>query len=100
MTLYCDPNVKFGGIALGGIRISHLSHIDNILNMMLTATRGRKSQVVVKPLIIEEIDLVQIANECGYTADDVCGTFSPPLESLDDIQDKAACAEFLRNNKK
>ena len=25
MTLYCDPEVKFGGVKVGGIRISHLS---------------------------------------------------------------------------
>jgi len=27
MTLYCDPNVKWGGVKVGGIRISHLSHV-------------------------------------------------------------------------
>jgi len=56
MTLFCDPTVKFGGIALGGIRISHLSHINGPLNMMLTATRGRKTQVVVNPLVVEIVD--------------------------------------------
>jgi len=98
MTLYCDPTVKFGGIALGGIRISHLSHIDQTLNMMLTATRGRKSQVVVKPLSIEVIDLRKIAKECGYTEEDVCNTFDPPLESIDDVQDEKSCALFIMNN--
>src|SRR4051812_13383835 len=28
LTLYCDQNVQFGGIKVGGIRISHMSHID------------------------------------------------------------------------
>ena len=56
MTLFCDPTVKFGGIALGGIRISHLSDIPGPLNMMLTATRGRKTQVVVNPLVVESVD--------------------------------------------
>ena len=28
MTLFGDPNVKFGGVAVGGIRISHMSDID------------------------------------------------------------------------
>lgn len=54
MTLFCDPNVKFGGVALGGIRISHLSNIDGPMNMMLTASRGRKSQVVVHPIVIAD----------------------------------------------
>ena len=60
MTLYCDPNVKFGGVALGGIRISHLSHIDGPMNMMLTASRGRKSQVVVHPIKVNDYtDLIK-----------------------------------------
>lgn len=98
MTLYCDPTVKFGGIALGGIRISYLSHIDKILNMMLTATRGRKTQVVINPLVIQEIDLRQIAIECGYTEQQVCETFSPVLDSIDDVADKNQCAEWLKVN--
>ncbi len=54
MTLFCDPSVKFGGVALGGIRISHLSHISGPMNMMLTASRGRKAQVVIHPVVIED----------------------------------------------
>lgn len=50
LTLFCDPNVKFGGVALGGIRISHMSHINGTLSMMLTVTRGRKNQYQVHPL--------------------------------------------------
>lgn len=44
MTLYNRPDVKFGGEAVGGIRISHLSHIDRDISVALTATRGRKEQ--------------------------------------------------------
>lgn len=61
MTLFCDPSVKFGGVALGGIRISHLSHINGSMNMMLTASRGRKSQFVVHQLV--EADHSKIIEE-------------------------------------
>lgn len=44
MTLYNRPDVKFGGEAVGGIRISHLSHIDQDIAIALTSTRGRKEQ--------------------------------------------------------
>ena len=108
MKLYCDPTVKFGGVALGGIRISHLSDIQGTMNLMLTATRGRKSQVVVKPLaeVLEtakaiandNIDLVSVAMECGYTEKDVCNTFEPPLNSIDEVQDRDSCAAYLRSN--
>jgi hypothetical protein len=50
MTLFCDPTVKWGGVAIGGIRISHVSHIKASINMMLTATRGKRSNHTVHPL--------------------------------------------------
>ena len=50
MTLYCDPEVKFGGVKVGGIRISHLSDIPNDRTFMLTVTRGKKSEFLVKRL--------------------------------------------------
>jgi hypothetical protein len=50
MTLYCDPSVKFGKVAMGGIRISHMSHINEPFNIMLTTTRARRSNFKVEPL--------------------------------------------------
>lgn len=50
MTLYLDPEVKFGGIKVGGIRISHMSHIDRPMALMLTQTRGKKAEFKVLPL--------------------------------------------------
>ncbi len=50
MTLFADPEVKFGGIAVGGIRISHMSHIKSAMTMALTATRGSKKPYKVLPL--------------------------------------------------
>jgi len=57
MTLYNRPDVKFGGEEVGGIRVSHLSHIDRDVAISLTATRGRKEQTRVKRL--DEADTVQ-----------------------------------------
>lgn len=50
LALYCDPKVKWGGMLVGGIRISHLSHLDHDLVMALTETKGRRAPFVVKPL--------------------------------------------------
>jgi hypothetical protein len=50
MTLYCDPSVKFGPLAVGGIRISHMSDIDGPMTMALTATKGVKKAFKVLPL--------------------------------------------------
>ncbi len=50
ITLYGDPSVKFGGIALGGIKISHLSDIKETHTMMLTETRGKRNPHTINPL--------------------------------------------------
>lgn len=50
MTLYCDPNVTFGGMKVGGIRISHMSHIERDMQMALTASRAKRANYTVKRL--------------------------------------------------
>lgn len=50
MTIYRDERVQFGGIQVGGIRISHMSHIDRDITMALTATRAKRAPYTVKPL--------------------------------------------------
>ena len=53
VTLYRDPKVKWGGLEVGGVRISHMSHIERPLSMALTATKGRRADYTVKPLILQ-----------------------------------------------
>jgi hypothetical protein len=50
LTLYCDPAVVYGGVAVGGIRISHMSDIDSEITMALTAKRGSRKPYSVLPL--------------------------------------------------
>ena len=52
-TVYRDPEVKFGGEKVGGIKISHLSHIDERLSIALTVKRGQRKPHVVDPLVAE-----------------------------------------------
>lgn len=51
MTLYGDPSVKFGGEVVGGIRVSHLSHIDQPMTLSLTVSRGKRAPHTVEPLL-------------------------------------------------
>jgi hypothetical protein len=53
MTLFREPTVKFGGLEVGGIRISHMSHIEKPMTMALTATRGSRKPYTVKPLVVD-----------------------------------------------
>jgi len=51
VTLYSDPSVKFGNDTPGGIRVSHISHIDRSTTVRVTTSRGHKSPVTLEPLI-------------------------------------------------
>lgn len=53
MTLYRDASVRFGGQDVGGIRVSHLSHIDKPITIALTVTRGKRAPHTVHPLPAE-----------------------------------------------
>lgn len=50
MTLFRDQSVKWAGMEVGGIRISHMSDIAGNQTMALTVTRGSKKPYTVKPL--------------------------------------------------
>jgi hypothetical protein len=53
MTLYRDPEVQFGGMKVGGIRISHMSNMDGDKTVALLVTRGRKAPFKVQPLKVD-----------------------------------------------
>lgn len=53
MTLYLDPEVKYGGMKVGGIRVSHVSHIDGPRKFFLSETRGKKKEHTVRPISAE-----------------------------------------------
>ena len=48
--LYGDPDVEMAGQKVGGIRVSHVSHIDKPLTASLSKTRGRTQKHSVQPL--------------------------------------------------
>tara|TARA_R100001530_G_C4273799_1_gene143769 strand:- start:52 stop:465 length:414 start_codon:yes stop_codon:yes gene_type:complete len=50
MTMYGDPTVKFGGVEVGGIRISHVTGIDKPLTLKLTTTRSKRADYTVQPM--------------------------------------------------
>lgn len=65
MTLYRDPSVKWGGVAIGGIRISHMSHIDAPLVIALAENKKNRKVHTVQPLQIEH----QVASAEALTLD-------------------------------
>ena len=68
MTLFNQPDVKFGGQEVGGIRISHLSDIPRDIEVALTSTRGKKSPHRIKRLDsadAEHLRAIQAADSLG-----------------------------------
>lgn len=82
VTLYGDPTIKFGSDAVGGIRISHLSHLKEPLTVALTVTRGRRAPFTVQPLI-------DTADAVAAALDDIARAASlPALKAAWDIAAK------------
>lgn len=50
MTLYRDPDVKFGKLAVGGIRISHMSHINGRQTIVLATSKAVHKEFTILPL--------------------------------------------------
>lgn len=50
MTLFRDESVVFGGAAVGGIRISHMSHLERDITMSLTASKQTRKPYTVRML--------------------------------------------------
>lgn len=53
MTLFCDPDVKWGGVAVGGIRISHLTDIKDRTTLMLSTAKAKRKAVTIEPLQLQ-----------------------------------------------
>jgi hypothetical protein len=51
MVVFCDPEVMWAGKEHGGIRVSHVSHINEPVSKMLAVTRGRKKLFTLLPLV-------------------------------------------------
>lgn len=86
LTLYRDPKVKWGGMEVGGIRVSHMSHIERDMLLQLTATKGKRAPHVIKPLVAE-VAALPAADPARKWADGYIRAVNeaPTLEALNDF---------------
>ena len=59
-TIYNDPDVKYGGVKVGGVRISHLSDIAEDFMLSLAETIGKKKTVAIRRLGSTSLDMSAI----------------------------------------
>ncbi|WP_333571346.1 hypothetical protein [Sphingomonas sp.] len=50
LTLYTDPGVTWGGMKVGGIRVSHMSDLERPLVIALQEKKGSRKMTTVQPL--------------------------------------------------
>lgn len=67
MTLYRDPSVTFGGMQVGGTRISHMSHIDGPQQMALTAAKAKRTPYKVQ--VLKGMEAAAPSEPVEYPAD-------------------------------
>lgn len=53
LKLFRNPEIKFGGMVVGGIEIAAMSHLDKPLSVSLMVTRGKRKPFTVQPLPAE-----------------------------------------------
>lgn len=77
LTLYGDSTIKFGGVAVGGIKVSAMSDVDADFSLMLTTSRGKRSEHRVKRLDVAKI------TEKTFDPDAVLSWFSEQAGQMD-----------------
>lgn len=89
LTLYRDEKVRFGGAEVGGIRISHMSHISEPITMALTASRAQRKPYTVQPLAgatpVPEDKAINEAFDALIAEANAAAT----LEAINDVAKKA-----------
>lgn len=85
LTIYNDPTVKWAGQEIGGVRISHMSHIEKPLSVLLSVSRGKRQEYVIHPLPTAP----DLTTEIDAALDDIAqATSMPALKMAWDLAGK------------
>ena len=101
MVLFCDPTVKWAGKEIGGIRISHMSHIEKDMTLPLTVTKGKRAPFRVKvlqvfagnPLAAEDLEKWRLAIESAENMEQLQNLAAMIKQNNYDEQGAAAIRE-------
>jgi len=92
MTLFRDDTVKWAGVDIGGIRISHVSHIKEATRVLVTTAKNKRT-----PMTIEVLPLVELKDLAGaktaikdkkVTLDAILEKYDLTPEQLKALQDE------------
>ena len=89
LTLYRDDSVKWGGVEVGGIRVSHASHINEPKKVLVTMAKNSRRPVTIYPLIGKKITDIEGAKtaikEGKYTLEQILATYDLSDEQLREL---------------
>jgi hypothetical protein len=60
LTLYRDPEVPWGGQAVGGIAVSHMDGLDRPKTVSVAKTRNTKQSITIQPLVTKDAPKIDV----------------------------------------
>lgn len=81
LRLFNDPNVQWGGVKVGGIRIDAMSDIPQTTKVMMTVSRGKRIEYSVDPLT-------------GETAKPELSRAQKAIEAIENAKDESTLEKY------
>lgn len=92
ITIYRNDNVKWAGIEVGGIRISHASHISESKRVLITVSKNKREPFTIEmlvPSLIKDIEAVKKAlKDKSRTLDFFIENYDLTPEQLKELQNE------------
>lgn len=85
LTVYRDRAVVYGGQAVGGIRISHMSDIEHPVSVVITESRTKRKAFTVNPLAVDA-EKEKLLSDGQKAAENGVETYTKWLASLSAAQ--------------
>ena len=102
LTVYRDPDVVYGGVKVGGIRIGAMSHIKTEQVVAVAKNDKKKAILTIKPLSVEPespaIDLAPLLQEGKASAEQGMAAWTAWGKSLTPLQ-RTAVKPYLAEQK-
>lgn len=92
ITLFRDDTVKWAGIEIGGIRISHASHLPAATRVLVTTAKNKRTPVTIEVLPLVELNDLDGAKKAvqdkRVTLDAILEKYDLTEEQLKQLQDE------------
>lgn len=96
LTIYNDPAVKFGTDTTGGVRISHMSHLKNDLELRLQVSKGKRVLYRIRRMVDGDSELIA-AIKSAADVESLKAAFAAAYKNTKDEERRAAFkAEYDR----